>query len=267
MVARMSPGPSAPRWLRTFPVAPLWTLALAVSLPGVALAEEAEDTADATEPGSEDDLQSQVGVGTEKEDVDVKTDGATVESRDATSGESDAPTYGHQGQFGLRAGVGVGYKVLVRADDSPPCDVDGDGDVESVCAYNTPGVFDLAASFAVFDAIEPYVWMRFGLSEDDTTLTEATRLIGAGLRVYTMSDAQLKLFFEPALAVEFEGATDAAPTDANYDTDFVVHGHFGLQYDFMAYLGLYASIGPNVSFVRAIATELEGSIGLQARVP
>src|SRR5690606_29842754 len=150
-------------------------------------------------------LQAQVGVGTEKEEAEVKTDSDETGSSDTTKEQANTPTYGHQGQFGLRLGVGLGYKVLVRADDSPPCDIDGDGDVESVCAYNTPGSLDIAASFAVFDAVEPYVWMRLGLGKDDTTLTEATRLIGAGLRVYTMSDAQLKLFFEPALAVEFEG--------------------------------------------------------------
>jgi hypothetical protein len=236
-----------------------------VCVPAHAFAQD--ETEESSEQSSEEDLQSQVGVGTEKEEVEVKTDEAKATPTIGDEPKAEEETYGHQGQFGLRLGLGLGYKVLIRADDSPPCDIDGDGDSESVCAYNTPGAFDLAASFAVFDSIEPYVWLRMGLGEDDTTQTAAVQLFGAGLRVYTMSDAQLKLFFEPALAIEVEGATDAAPTDATYDTDFVIHGHFGLQYDFMAYLGLYASIGPNVSFVRAIGTELEGSIGIQGRAP
>jgi hypothetical protein len=176
----------------------------------------------------------------------------------------EAPTYGHGWQFGLRAGLALGYKVLIRFDDSPPCDGDGD---QKVCGHSTPPALDLALSYGVLDSIEPYIWMRIGLDETIKTQTEATSLIGAGVRIYTTSDSQIKLFFEPGLALELEGGTSAAQPWANYSTDYLVHAHFGLQYDFLRHLGLYASAGPNVTFVRAIGTEFEGSIGLQGRAP
>ena len=157
----------------------------------------------------------------------------------------------------------------IRFDDSPPCDppMVGSQEEKQVCGFPTPAALDFALSFALFDALEPFLWFRMGLAEPEKTFTEAQRWAGAGLRIYTMSDTQLKLFFEPAVALAFEGATSGAPAGANYDTDVVGHVHFGLQYDFVRNFGAFFSAGPNVSFVRAIGTEFEGALGLQVRGP
>jgi hypothetical protein len=137
----------------------------------------------------------------------------------------------------------------------------------SVCGFGTPPSLDLALSFALLDSIEPFLWLRFGLADQTQTATTARSLFGAGLRIYTMSDSQLKLFFEPAFALRTEGRLPNGPVNANYDTDYVVHLHFGLQFDFSKYFGMYASVGPNVSFARALSTELDASVGIQARFP
>lgn len=213
-------------------------------------------------------------MGTEKEQPQAAPDDNKERPPEslAAAPAAEEDDFGHGFQFGLRSSINFGYKVLFRFDDSPPCNIDGaetqmGEEDKKVCGYGTPPSLDLALSYALFDAIEPYAWVRFGLGEHTETSTEATQLIGLGLRVYTMSDSKLKLFVEPGLAIELEGATDDAPPGRNYDTDYVVHGHFGLQYDFIEHLGLYASVGPNVSFIRAIGTELEGSIGIQGRAP
>ncbi len=239
--------------------------------PALASAEEtteSETEEDAVRASPE--VQSQVGMGTEKEEATPEP-GKQAPPPAEEGDQAAAPAeedFGHFGQFGIRIGYSPGYKVQLRFEDSPPCPLQDDGEGElDVCGYGTAGALDMAVSFALLDAIEPYLWMRLGLGEDDTTMTQAAQYFGAGVRIYTMSDSKLKLFFEPALAMETEGATDDAPNDRKYDTDFVVHLHFGLQYDFAKYVGLYASLGPNVSFVRSIGTELGGTIGVQARFP
>jgi opacity protein-like surface antigen len=251
-------------------------LAAALFTAGPAAAQDTEPTAQPGEAPSEpipqgasdDSLsESQTELGTQKEDTQENTAAAGAQPTDAAPEKPTPTDFGHGGQFGLRANLAYGYKILIRYEDSPPCDIGGDGADEKVCAYGTPGSLDLAASFALLDGLEPYLWFRLGLTDHAESFTAASRWFGAGVRIYTMSDSQLKLFFEPALAVEFEGALPNAPATANYATDFVGHLHFGLQYDIVPYVGLYASVGPNVNFVRAIGTELEGAFGLQVRGP
>lgn len=232
-------------------------------------ADPAESAAEA-DPHASPDVQAQVGVGTEKEEEQTQADGPAP-AKDLTQppAEPEAPSYGHQGQFGLRSNLALGYKVMLRFDDSPPCDPPDlvTQEEKQVCGFATPPALDFGLSFALFDSLEPYLWFRMGLGEPEKTFTAATRWAGAGVRIYTMSDTQLKLFFDPAVAIAFEGAASGAPATANYDTDFVGHVHFGLQYDFLQQLGVYFSAGPNVTFVRAIGTEFEAAVGLQVRGP
>jgi hypothetical protein len=240
----------------------------AIVLASISLNAHAQD-GDAKE--TNDSSQSQVGLGTQKEDDDPNQTASEKTESGAASDkpEGEEPTFGHGGQFGLRSDLALGYKVLIRFDDSPPCDLPtlGTDEEKQVCGFANAPALDLALSYALFDSIEPYLWFRLGLGEPEKTFTSATRWVGAGIRIYTMSDSQLKIFFEPGAAIELEGATAGAPPGANYDTDFVGHVHFGLQYDFLENLGLYVSAGPNVSFVRAIGTDFEGAIGLQLRGP
>ncbi len=216
------------------------------------------------------DVQAQVGLGTEKEDV--QRDAPPPES---PADETDAPIkdevddLGHFFQFGARAGISIPYKVMARFDDSPPCNKDVDPEeTGKVCGFTSTAALDLALSFAPLDAIEPYLWLRLGLGDEERTNTAALSVFGAGLRIYTMSDSMVKLYFEPAVAMETEGAVDPDLfPDLDYGTDFLVHLNFGGQIDFVRYAGIYLAVGPNVSFVRAITTTLEANAGLQVRLP
>ncbi|HEX2730793.1 MAG TPA: hypothetical protein VHM70_04280 [Polyangiaceae bacterium] len=259
--------------LCVFALSPI--LAAAESAPAAdAQGSGAEATDAPVDPKASPDVQSQVGLGTEKEDVDDSTGANKSDAaQDDKSETPEEPTFGHAFQFGLRSNLTLGYQVMLRFDNSPPCGppaaatAGANQEEKKVCGYGTPPALDLALSYALFDSLEPYVWFRLGLGEHEKTYTQASRWAGAGIRIYTRSDSQFKLYFEPAIAIEFEHGTADAPPTAKYDTDFVGHLHFGMQYDFLANLGAYFSVGPNVSFVRAIGTEFEGSLGLQLRGP
>lgn len=248
-----------PNWLAA--LSTLWVLS---TLTPEALARENGEDDEGIQASP--DVQSQVGMGTEKEAIERDAPG-TSPGDDPPRTTAEPKSYGHRGQFGVRAGLSAGYEILIQYDDSPSCGFNANGDEKVVCAHLAAGALDLAFSYALFDSLEPYFWLRFGLGDQPETHTAATSLFGLGLRIYTLNESQLKLYFEPALALSTEGAIAGALPSDNYDSDYLVHLHFGLQYDFLRQLGLYVSAGPNVTFVRAIGTEIEGSIGLQARLP
>src|SRR3954469_20322947 len=118
---------------------------------------------------------------------------------DDTGGhEHSDESFGHGMQFGLRAGITGGYRVIFRYDKSPFCRTPdpnkSDKDQQKFCGNGAPPAVDLALSFAVFDFAEPYFWARFGLSGEASTNTKALTALGVGARIYTMSDSKLKIF-------------------------------------------------------------------------
>ncbi len=186
--------------------------------------------------------------------------------------------FGHGMQFGLRAGIAGGYRMIFRYDKSPFCHAPdltkADKDQQKFCGNAAPMAVDLGLSFGVVDFIEPYFWARFGLGGEASTNTDALMALGAGARIYTMSDSKLKIFIEPAVGMELEGGagnkawifrdTGAAP---EYKKDFLFHLGVGPQYDFARAFGLYVNAGLTTGVLRYIHTELEVSLGAQVRVP
>lgn len=185
--------------------------------------------------------------------------------------------FGHGMQFGLRAGLAGGYRMIFRYDKSPFCRSPeagkSDKDQQKFCGHAAPLAFDVALSFAPLDFAEPYVWARFGLGGEAETNTEAVTAFGAGARIYTMSDSKFKIFVEPAVGVEVEGGagnkawTFMTMAQPEYKTDFLFHLAVGPQYDFARAFGVYVNAGLTTGVLRYIHTELEIAGGVQVRVP
>lgn len=178
--------------------------------------------------------------------------------------------FGHLGQFGLRGGLVGGYNMIFRYDRSPFCaahDNRPDKDQQKFCGHAAPLAFDLAASYALLDSVEPYVFLRLGLKGESATHTLPLTVLGAGARLYTMSDSAFKIFIEPALAWELEGASSGANPYSDYKKDLLIHLAAGPQLDLSRYFGVYADAGLTTGILRAIHTELELQLGVQARFP
>lgn len=167
-----------------------------------------------------------------------------------------------------------GYNMIFRYDQSPICRAyqpdKGTKDQQKVCGHGAPLALDLALSFAPLDSVEPYLFMRLGLSRESETDTLPLKVFGAGARIYTMSDSAFKIFIEPALGLEFEkGGTDplvqlARPT---YKSDLLVHLAAGPEFDFSKYVGVFLDAGLTTGVLRSLHTELELQGGVQARLP
>jgi hypothetical protein len=221
---------------------------------------------DDASPSTKDDAS-------EDSDAPKQKPAAESEKTDATKAEANDTSYGHVGQFGLRAGLVVGYRMILRYSDSPFCATPDGGPADSqqtFCGHGAPLATDLALSFGVLDFLEPFVWARLGFGPERQTDTNPLRVLGAGVRLYTMSDAAFKIFVEPAVGVELEGGRGTPAWQLNspqYKKDFVFKIAAGPQYDFARYVGIYVTGGVSAAFVRALGASLDLGFGVQGRLP
>jgi len=192
---------------------------------------------------------------------------------DAAPKEASKPeAFGHGGQFGLRAGLVLGYRMVLRYDNSPYCaepkPAKEQKDQQKFCGYPAPLSVDLGLSFAVLDFLEPFAWARFGLAADTHSDTNPLVMIGAGVRLYTMSDAAFKIFIEPGVALELESGRGTPAWQlgtVEYKKDFVFHLAAGPQMDFHENFGAYVTGGVSMGVVRALGSTLDLNIGVQGR--
>lgn len=181
---------------------------------------------------------------------------------------------GHMGQFGLRAGLVGGYRMVLRYDSSPYC-VQPDPtkqpkDQRKFCGHGAPFAVDLGLSFALLDFFEPFVWARLGLGPERETDTEAVVILGAGARLYMTSDSAVKVFIEPAVAYELEGGRGSTAwqrADIEYNQDLVFHLAAGPQIDFHRNFGVYLTAGVTTGVMRALHNSLDLAGGFQGRFP
>ena len=195
--------------------------------------------------------------------------------------ERDEPTdWGHQLQVGFRAAYLAGFVVDFRYQDTSPYCVTQKGGIpdqeRKSCGFMGPGAIDAAISIGLTDSLEPYLWGRFGLADTDQTNTTAIKLVGVGLRVYSMAESRFKIFVEPAVGVDFSGQGDqrnfidfekVVPPKMNYETDLVIRLGFGPQFEIWRFLGLYAEAGATMGVLRSFQMTLDFGGGIQIRTP
>ena len=136
-------------------------------------------------------------------------------------------------------------------------------------------MLDVALGFAVIDAFEPFVFGRFGLTEETKTNSGAPLVFGAGARIYTMSEERFKIFFSPWIGVDLttgpaSSGKDFAPygsTAADYKTDVLLHIDAGPQLELSRTVGLFAAGGLTFGMLRYLTTTAELALGVQLRVP
>jgi hypothetical protein len=192
--------------------------------------------------------------------------------------------YAHGGQFDVRAEAVFGYKMLFRYDKSPRCAPydftpgKNPKDQQKFCGFGAAPQIGVAIGFSPIGFFEPFAFARFGLSSSETERTNMGKavLAGAGMRLYTMSDAAFKFFFSPWIGFDFtHGPVD--PNDAgdsllqivpgSYKTDLLVHLDIGPQYDFSKGFGAYVSGGLTFGVLRYLGATADLSIGIQMRAP
>jgi hypothetical protein len=103
-----------------------------------------------------------------------------------------------------------------------------------------------------------------GLGKEEETNTEPVVILGAGARIYTMSDSAFKIYVEPAVGLELEKSTF---NDEGFGTDFIFHLAAGPQFDLAKNFGLFVDGGLTVGILRYLHSSLELKAGVQGRFP
>src|SRR5205823_6302600 len=140
--------------------------------------------------------------------------------------------------------------------------------------------------FAMIDFFEPFVFARFGLSnEADRTNQGKLVQLGVGARLYTMSDSRFKIFFAPFVGLDLtngpvEAASATAPrgtparddnsagvSSAAYRTDLLAHLDIGPQFDISRAFGVYLAGGLTFQMLRYLGASADLTLGVQMRAP
>jgi hypothetical protein len=246
---------------RLFRIAPL---TVATSLAVLSLTHPCRAADDSSDAASEESDATDASTAKKPPAPDSKAPAKKPDDSDTT--------FGHMGQFGLRAGLVVGYRMIIRYSSSPYCatpDAGSPSSQQTFCGHGAPLASDLGLSFGVLDFLEPFAWARLGFGPEKETDTKPLVVLGAGVRIYTMSDAAFKIFIEPAVGFELEGGRGTPAYQTNnpdYKKDFVVHLAAGPQFDFARGVGAYVTGGVSTGVVRALGSSLDLSFGVQGRL-
>jgi len=187
---------------------------------------------------------------------------------------ADDGRFDHLGQVSARLGLVLGYRMYFRYPESPYCsepDPTKADDQQKLCGFPAPLALDAAVGFAPLSSFEPFLWGRFGLAKEEETNTAALVLVGAGFRLYTMTDSPIKVFLEPAIGLEFEGSAgnplwESGPDDVSYKQDLVFKFGAGPQFELGRGFGLYGTGGLTMGVLRAIHANMQLELGLQGRL-
>jgi len=219
-----------------------------------------------------------------------------VETKAAPETPTQAPedAFGHHGQFNVRVEFLTGYRMLFRYDKSPRCApydyAKKQTDQQKFCGFGSAPGMGVAVGFAMVDFFEPFVFARFGLSDEVGRTNQGKFVqVGVGARLYTMSDSRFKIFFAPFVGLDLTngpvvpiapvppgtpsnpGSDDAALapniTNDSYRTDLLAHLDIGPQYDFSRGFGVYLSGGLTFQMLRYLGATADLTLGVQMRAP
>jgi hypothetical protein len=167
------------------------------------------------------------------------------------------PSLTHIYQLGLAVAPGVGYRVIAPYKDGVDCGQQA----KRVCTGLLPFFLDAQASFGFAQHWDALVDLRFGVMSDFTHSHEFA--VAPGVRYWVDPDWWVKFF------ATIQGVVDATTQDNPNirGTDFGVRNENGFMFEVMRNLGFYVQVGETIGFARWLRFEIDGGVGVQARMP
>ena len=103
--------------------------------------------------------------------------------------------------------------------------------------------------------------MRFGIESDFTQSRQFA--IAPGFRYWVDPDLPFKFF------ATIQGVFDATAQNSRqvWDNDFGIRNANGFMFEVMRNLGIYIQFGETIGFSRWLRFEIDGGVGVQARIP
>jgi hypothetical protein len=167
----------------------------------------------------------------------------------------------HKYQLGIAVMPGAGYRGIFPYtgpnDQMINCGQQG----KRVCTGMLPLFMDVQPSFGFAEHWDVLVDMRFGIGTDFTTSRQFA--VAPGFRYWVDPELGFKFY------ATIQGVFDATAQHNALvkDNDFGVRNSNGFMFEVMRNLGFYIQLGETLGFVRWLRFEIDGGVGVQARIP
>ena len=163
----------------------------------------------------------------------------------------------HKYQLGIALLPGAGFRGIAPYEDGINCGEQA----KRVCTGKLPFFVDVQPSFGFADHWDVLIDLRFGIESDFTRSRQFA--IAPGVRYWV--DPELPFKFFATVQGVFDATAQGDPRLEN--NDFGVRNSNGLMFDLMSNLGIYVQFGETLAFRRWLRFEIDGGVGVQARIP
>jgi hypothetical protein len=176
----------------------------------------------------------------------------------------------HDKQGFVNVAFGTGFYLVAPKDKNDPLRAcgfnEGGSDGKAVCVDRSSMRLELLGGYGVLPRFEVFAIFRLGLEAPAPGRIDE-RQIGAGVRVYSPADGLFKIGI--GIAPLFDFSEHASPGHSHVDRgyDFVIHVPIQFQFDIVRWVGVYAELAPNISFVTEFRLDISAGIGVQGRFP
>ncbi|HEX4404923.1 MAG TPA: hypothetical protein VH560_08855 [Polyangia bacterium] len=170
----------------------------------------------------------------------------------------EPPTMSHRLQFGLAVMPGTGYRAIFPYQEMINC---GQAN-KRICTSRLRTFLDVQPSFGFATHWDVIVDLRFGLEEDFTGTHEFA--VAPGVRYWVDPQEHAKFFATIQAAFDTTSQHDA---QLSHNDDIAVRNSNGFMYEVMRNFGVYVQFGETIGFVRWLRFEIDGGLGVQARLP
>jgi hypothetical protein len=130
-----------------------------------------------------------------------------------------------------------------------------------VCTGLLPLFLEVQPSFGFAEHWDALIDMRFGIATDFTTSRQFA--IAPGVRYWV--DPELPTKFYATIQGVYDATAQHVP--GIKDNDFGFRNANGFMFEVMRNLGFYLQFGETLGFRRWLRFEIDGGVGVQARIP
>jgi len=163
----------------------------------------------------------------------------------------------HKNQLGIAVLPGIGFRGIFPYQEMINCGQQG----KRVCTGLLPLFLDVQPSFGFAEHWDVLTDLRFGIGTDFTNSHEFA--VAPGVRYWV--DPELETKFYATLQGVFDAT--AQHTAGIKDNDFGFRNANGFMFEVMRNLGFYLQFGETLGFRRWLRFEIDGGVGVQARIP
>jgi hypothetical protein len=167
------------------------------------------------------------------------------------------PSLLHKYQLGIAMLPGVGFRGIFPYKENINCGQQA----KRVCTGMLPLFIDVQPSFGFAEHWDALIDLRFGIGTDFTSSHQFA--IAPGVRYWV--DPELGTKFYATIQGVFDATAQQNP--AVHDNDFGVRNANGFMFEVMRNLGFYLQFGETLGFRRWLRFEIDGGVGVQARIP